>query len=170
MIRRGRERIIRLTKCLTATARTTATAVDRIRPPQSASFYLSQDQQRTYYYVLDTRGQLHLEAQKYRNFTSCFKDKQFLSFFFKQLRPNVDDVLRREELDSYAQLCPYVSLCGNERNFVTPEDPLSAIVFVDFDDTTGEFIYPGVVAKERLDPSRLAMSSTTGRELQYDNV
>jgi hypothetical protein len=157
---RGSKQIRRFTKSLRTM---TTTTVDRVRIPQSTSFYLSQGQQRSYYYVLDTRGQLHLEESKFRNFTSCFKDKQFLSFFFKQLRPNNDDVLLRADLDPYAQRCPYVSLCGKERNFVTPEDPISAIVFVDYDDANGELVYPGTL-RERLDPSRLTLSTATGRE------
>ena len=156
---RGCKQLRRLTNPLTKFFTT-----DRIRIPQSTSFYLSQGEQRSYYYVLDTRGQLHLEESKHRNFTSCFKDKQFLSFFFKQLRPNSDDVLRRANLDPYAQLCPYVSLCGNERNFLTPEDHISAIVFVDYDDVKGELMYPGGVSRERLDPSMLTLSTATGRK------
>ena len=109
------------------------------------------------------KGGLYLEETKHRNFTSCFKDKQFVNFFNKQLRPNTDQRILTTDVDEYARNCPYVSLCGQERNFVTPEDPLSALVFVEYDMMTEEFIYQGSLLREKLIPSQLTLSTTTGR-------
>lgn len=49
-----------------------------------------------------------------KNFTSCFKEKKFLQFFFKNLKIN--------NTDRYLPDFPYVSLCGRERNFVRCDD------------------------------------------------
>ncbi|XP_067824671.1 UPF0598 protein C8orf82 homolog isoform X1 [Heptranchias perlo] len=57
--------------------------------------------------------ELFLDDTKVKNFITCFKDKQFLVFFFKQLRKNSTG--RYQEF-------PYVSPCGRERNFVRCDD------------------------------------------------
>lgn len=49
-----------------------------------------------------------------KNFTSCFKDKPFLKFFF--------DRLKRNDSDRYADTFPFVSVCGRERNFIRCDD------------------------------------------------
>lgn len=48
-----------------------------------------------------------------KNFTSCFKEKKFLKFFFNQMRLN--------NTDRYLEF-PYLSLCGKERNFIRCDD------------------------------------------------
>lgn len=48
-----------------------------------------------------------------KNFTSCFKEKKFLKFFFDRLRIN--------NTGRYSEF-PYISLCGRERNFVRCDD------------------------------------------------
>ncbi|GCC37070.1 UPF0598 protein C8orf82 homolog [Chiloscyllium punctatum] len=68
---------------------------------------------REYFYYIDHQGQLFLDDTKVKNFITCFKDKQFLVFFFKQLRKNSTG--RYQEF-------PYVSLCGRERNFLRCDD------------------------------------------------
>ena len=78
------------------------------------------------------------------------------------MRPNTDQRIL-SDVDDYARKCPYVSLCGQERNFVTPEDPLSPLVFVDYDMRTEELVYPGQFLREKLIPSQLTLSTTTGR-------
>uniref|UniRef100_A0A5S6QVE6 Uncharacterized protein n=1 Tax=Trichuris muris TaxID=70415 RepID=A0A5S6QVE6_TRIMR len=65
---------------------------------------------REYFYFIDQHGQLFLDDAKMKNFTSCFKDKQFLSFFFKRLKCN--------HTGAHEEEFPYVSFCGTERNFV----------------------------------------------------
>lgn len=43
---------------------------------------------RVYRYVLDVHGQLFLHDTVPKNLTSCFKNTEFLDFFFKRIRPN----------------------------------------------------------------------------------
>ncbi len=43
---------------------------------------------RVYRYVVDVHGQLFLHDTVPKNLTSCFKNTDFLDFFFKRLRPN----------------------------------------------------------------------------------
>lgn len=137
------------------------TNADRHRAPQGPEYYLNQGQLRNYFYVLNTRGELHLEESCRRNFTTCFKDKKFLTFFYSQLRAS-SQVNLKGNIDSYASSCPYVSLCGNERNFVTPEDPIAGIVFIEYDASSGDLVYPGGV-REFLCPGDFAFSISTGR-------
>ncbi|XP_072110336.1 UPF0598 protein C8orf82 homolog [Mobula birostris] len=68
---------------------------------------------REYFYYIDHQGQLFLDDTKVKNFITCFKDKEFLIFFFKQLRKNATG--RYQEF-------PYLSPCGRERNFIRCED------------------------------------------------
>lgn len=57
---------------------------------------------------------LFLDDARIKNFTSCFKEKQFLEFFFKRLKRN--DTAR------YTKEFPYLSLCGRERNYIRCDD------------------------------------------------
>jgi hypothetical protein len=43
---------------------------------------------REYFYYMDHQGQLFLDDAKMKNFTSCFKDKQFIKFFVTRIGPN----------------------------------------------------------------------------------
>lgn len=58
--------------------------------------------------------QLFLDDARMKNFTSCFKDKKFLQFFFSRLKIN--------DTNRYTVDFPYISLCGRERNFVRCDD------------------------------------------------
>jgi hypothetical protein len=49
-----------------------------------------------------------------KNFTSCFKEKKFLHFFFKQLRIN--------NTGRYEKEFPYLSPCGREINYIRCDD------------------------------------------------
>ena len=69
---------------------------------------------REYFYYIDHQGMLYLDDARMKNFTSCFKEKQFLKFFFSRLRLN--DTTR------YYPDFPYLSPCGRERNFVRCDD------------------------------------------------
>ncbi|KAK9761602.1 hypothetical protein K7432_013377 [Basidiobolus ranarum] len=85
------------------------------------SSYSTKDNIREYFYHIDVHGQLYLEDTKPKNFTTCFKDKRFLDFFFQRLRTN-----NTGRNDKY----PYISPCGKEWNFIASED--APIVFTDF--------------------------------------
>uniref|UniRef100_A0A3B3ZPQ6 Uncharacterized protein n=1 Tax=Periophthalmus magnuspinnatus TaxID=409849 RepID=A0A3B3ZPQ6_9GOBI len=69
---------------------------------------------REYFYYIDHQGQLFLDDTKVKNFVTCFKDKQFLVFFFTRLRLN--------QSGRYEEDFPFVSPCGRERNFVRCDD------------------------------------------------
>ncbi|XP_024883812.1 UPF0598 protein CG30010-like [Temnothorax curvispinosus] len=69
---------------------------------------------REYFYYVDHQGMLFLDDVRIRNFTSCFKDKKFLAFFFKHLRKNTTG--------RYTDDFPFLSVCGVERNFVRCDD------------------------------------------------
>ncbi|KAM9496619.1 UPF0598 protein C8orf82 homolog [Clarias gariepinus] len=69
---------------------------------------------REYFYYLDHQGQLFLDDTKVKNFVTCFKDQQFLVFFFKHLKVN--------RSGRYLQRFPFLSLCGRERNFLRCDD------------------------------------------------
>ncbi|XP_039984916.1 UPF0598 protein C8orf82 homolog [Xiphias gladius] len=69
---------------------------------------------REYFYYIDHQGQLFLDDTKVKNFVTCFKDKQFLVFFFSRLRSN--------QSGRYEEDFPFLSLCGRERNFVRCDD------------------------------------------------
>ncbi|KAM4574576.1 UPF0598 protein C8orf82 homolog [Fundulus diaphanus] len=69
---------------------------------------------REYFYYIDHQGQLFLDDTKVKNFVTCFKDKQFLVFFFNRLRIN--------QSGRYEEDFPFLSLCGRERNFLRCDD------------------------------------------------
>lgn len=79
------------------------------------------EKRREYFYYIDHQGQLFLDDARIKNFTSCFKDKEFLVFFFSRLR--------RNETGRFEQEFPFISPCGRERNFVRCDDV--PIVFTD---------------------------------------
>ncbi|KAM4549024.1 UPF0598 protein C8orf82 homolog [Odontesthes bonariensis] len=69
---------------------------------------------REYFYYIDHQGQLFLDDTKVKNFVTCFKDKQFLVFFFSRVRSNLSG--------RYEDDFPFLSLCGRERNFLRCDD------------------------------------------------
>jgi len=87
--------------------------------------------------------------------TSCLKDEKFLDFFFKRLKPNFDS--------STASKYPFVSPCGNELNFLAPED--TPIVFNKLmlnKSIPSALQYAGRLAIE-FDPRGLAFGRDSGR-------
>lgn len=69
---------------------------------------------REYFYFIDHHGMLFLDDAKMKNFTSCFKEKKFLVFFFNRLKVN--------NSGRFAEEFPFLSPCGVERNFVRCDD------------------------------------------------
>lgn len=90
-----------------------------------------------------------------KNFTSCFKDKVFLEFFFKRVRSN--------DTDRYRDTFPFLSLCGRERNYIRCDD--LPIVFTHLVDsgTKLTFGYAGEALTVPFQPNKLYMSPETGR-------
>ncbi|EDQ87917.1 uncharacterized protein MONBRDRAFT_33175 [Monosiga brevicollis MX1] len=69
---------------------------------------------REYFYYVDHNGFLFLDDAKMKNFTSCFKDREFLDFFFKRLQVN--------ETGHHEHEFPFLSPCGREYNYVRCDD------------------------------------------------
>lgn len=90
-----------------------------------------------------------------KNFTSCLKDKPFLTFFFQRIRRNTTG--------RYEEEFPFLSLCGRERNFIRCDD--LPIVFThllnDGQDLT--YGYTGDKLVYPFTPENLYMSPETGR-------
>jgi len=112
---------------------------------------------REYFYFIDHQGMLFLDDSKMKNFTSCFKEKKFLRFFFNQLRIN--------NTNRYSEF-PYVSLCGKERNFVRCDD--YPIVFTHvIEKSPDEYYLAHNHASEMLtikfEPQNIFMLPETGR-------
>ncbi|SPO29604.1 uncharacterized protein UTRI_05426 [Ustilago trichophora] len=57
-------------------------------PKQASKGESSSSPFRVYRYVIDVHGQLFLHDTVPKNLTSCFKNVDFLDFFFKRIRPN----------------------------------------------------------------------------------
>ena len=69
---------------------------------------------REYFYYIDHQGQLFLDDARIKNFTSCFKEKIFLEFFFTRVKVN--------DTGHYEKEFPYISPCGRERNYINCDD------------------------------------------------
>ncbi|XP_034110036.1 UPF0598 protein CG30010 [Drosophila albomicans] len=112
---------------------------------------------REYFYYIDHEGMLFLDDAKMKNFTSCFKEKKFLQFFFSRLRQN--------ETQRY-EMFPFMSPCGRERNFVRCDD--TPIVFTEQhsgDNATDILTYAhgGPVLSVAFQPHNLYMHPKSGR-------
>ncbi|XP_015915405.1 UPF0598 protein CG30010 [Parasteatoda tepidariorum] len=116
---------------------------------------------REYFYFIDHQGMLFLDDAKIKNFTSCFKDKKFLQFFFKRLKVN--------DTGKYELDFPYYSPCGREKNFVRCDD--LPIVFTHIiQESTSDVPMPylsyghaGELLKIKFQPEKIAMLPENGR-------
>uniref|UniRef100_A0A1B6HNQ3 Uncharacterized protein n=1 Tax=Homalodisca liturata TaxID=320908 RepID=A0A1B6HNQ3_9HEMI len=86
---------------------------------------------REYFYYIDHQGMLFLDDARMKNFTSCFKDKKFLAFFFKRLREN--------KTGRYEEEFPFISPCGREINFIKCDD--RPVVFTHLTEKDGNPIF-----------------------------
>ncbi|XP_067948692.1 UPF0598 protein CG30010-like [Watersipora subatra] len=111
---------------------------------------------REYFYFIDHQGQLFLDDAKMKNFTSCYKEKDFLRFFFKRLKFN--------KSNKYPEF-PYISPCGPEMNYVRCDD--LPIVFTKVLTIEGEIRLSYNNGDEKLTfpftPSGVCMLPGTGR-------
>lgn len=89
-----------------------------------------------------------------KNFTSCFKDKVFLEFFFKRVCRNTSG--------RYEDTFPYLSLCGRERNFIRCDD-LPIVYTHLLDDKSLSFGYTGERLTYPFKPDQIHMNPNTGR-------
>lgn len=102
--------------------------------------------------------QLFLDDAKMKNFTSCFKERKFLKFFFDRVKFN--------DSKRYNQDFPYLSPCGRERNFIRCDD--TPIVFTHVvANTQGcdklQYNHAGDILQIDFQPSQIYMNPETGR-------
>jgi hypothetical protein len=102
---------------------------------------------REYFYYLDHNGQLFMDDSRMKNFTSCFKDKQFLAFFFRSLKYT--------DVERYKEYFPYKSLCGREQNYLRCDDRPIVFTSIDFDKDAIE--YNKCTRTIPFEPSKLCM-------------
>ena len=89
---------------------------------------------RAYFYCMNQRGMLFLESEKRRNMATALKDKPFLDFFYRMLRPNPRFKLSTTPLNALetdGSNFALVSPCGREINYVRPPDDHSVLGFTD---------------------------------------
>ncbi|KNC21108.1 UPF0598 protein [Lucilia cuprina] len=113
---------------------------------------------REYFYYIDHEGMLFLDDAKMKNFTSCFKEKKFLKFFFDRVKLN--------ETQRYREDFPYLSPCGRERNFIRCDD--TPIVFTHvIENTEGpdklHYNHAGEILQIDFQPTKVYMNPETGR-------
>ncbi|XP_055838807.1 UPF0598 protein CG30010 [Episyrphus balteatus] len=113
---------------------------------------------REYFYYIDHEGMLFLDDAKMKNFTSCFKEKKFLKFFFNQIKLN--------ETDRYRQEFPFISPCGREKNYIRCDD--LPIVFTHvLKDSNGKDVLSYAHAGDQLtipfQPGKIYMKPDSGR-------
>ena len=92
-----------------------------------------------------------------KNFTSCFKEKKFLEFFFKRLRIN--------NTGKYEDEFPFVSLCGREKNFIRCDDlPIVFThIFKQDDEERLSFGHAGDLLNGKFEPEKICMFPNSGR-------
>ncbi|KAL0894751.1 hypothetical protein ABMA27_013285 [Loxostege sticticalis] len=114
---------------------------------------------REYFYFIDHQGMLFLDDARMKNFTSCFKEKKFLEFFFKRIRLN--------KSGRYENEFPYISLCGRERNFIRCDDvPIVYTHIITKEPSNEDFMtygYAGEILKSPFLPNKIYMLPNTGR-------
>ncbi|XP_011310635.1 UPF0598 protein CG30010 [Fopius arisanus] len=113
---------------------------------------------REYFYYVDHQGMLFLDDARMKNFTSCFKEKKFLAFFFRRLK--------RNDTDRYTEDFPYLSLCGRERNFVRCDDlPIVFTHVLQTPENLNLFSYAhaGDLLVVPFQPDKIFMSTNSGR-------
>ncbi|XP_047107959.1 UPF0598 protein CG30010 [Schistocerca piceifrons] len=113
---------------------------------------------REYFYYVDHQGMLFLDDSRMKNFTSCFKDKKFLEFFFKRLRMNTTG--------RYTEDFPYLSLCGRERNYVRCDDYPIVFTHVMKDAQMNNVLsygHAGNLLTVKFEPEKVIMLPETGR-------
>ncbi|CAG5135293.1 unnamed protein product [Candidula unifasciata] len=114
---------------------------------------------REYFYYIDHQGQLFLDDTKIKNFTSCFKEKDFLVFFFKRLKVNTTG--------RYVDEFPFISLCGREHNYVRCNDtPIVYTHIIQNPSSATDLLSFGGAGDKltvKFEPENLCMLPQTGR-------
>lgn len=95
-----------------------------------------------------------------KNFTSCFKEKKFLRFFFNQLKTN--------NTNKYPDF-PYLSPCGKERNYIKVNDYPFVFTHILSKQIEGQeqlhlaYNYADDLLSLKFEPEKIFMSPQTGR-------
>ncbi|GAB0088731.1 UPF0598 protein CG30010 [Sergentomyia squamirostris] len=110
---------------------------------------------REYFYFIDHEGRLYLDDARMKNFTSCFKDKKFLHFFFTRVKFN--------DTPRYTSNFPYLSPCGRERNFIRCDDLPIVYTHVLEDGLKLSFNHAGDLLTVPFEPGKIFMSPASGR-------
>uniref|UniRef100_H2ZA51 Uncharacterized protein n=1 Tax=Ciona savignyi TaxID=51511 RepID=H2ZA51_CIOSA len=121
---------------------------------------------REYFYYIDHQGQLFMDDARIKNFTSCFKEKDFLAFFFNRIKLN--------KTERYREDFPYVSPCGREKNYIRhvfmlcDDVPIVFTHIIKLSTTSGEqdylsYGYAGDKLTFPFQPQNLCMLPETGR-------
>ncbi|KAG8180124.1 hypothetical protein JTE90_012139 [Oedothorax gibbosus] len=104
---------------------------------------------------------LFLDDARIKNFTSCFKEKKFLAFFFRRIRLNTTG--------KYEKDFPFFSPCGNEKNFVRCDDlPIVFTHILEVKQGVKQVDYlsyghTGDMLKVKFEPEKICMLPETGR-------
>lgn len=108
-------------------------------------------------YLIPICFQLFLDDSKMKNFTSCFKEKKFLDFFFKRIRFNTTE--------RYKEEFPFISLCGRERNFIRCDDVPIVYTNIIMKNNSDHvcFGYAGDLLTAEFMPDKIYMLPLTGR-------
>ncbi|GFQ91074.1 UPF0598 protein CG30010 [Trichonephila clavata] len=103
---------------------------------------------------------LFLDDSKMKNFTSCFKGKKFLQFFFRRLKFN--------DTNKYQKEFPFLSPCGKEKNFVRCDDlPIVFTHILESENSEeGDYLsygHTGELLKVKFEPEMICMLPESGR-------
>eukprot|EP00041_Stephanoeca_diplocostata_P011349 m.187158 g.187158 ORF g.187158 m.187158 type:complete len:223 (+) comp18499_c0_seq1:262-930(+) len=118
---------------------------------------------RCYFYFVDHNGYVFLDDVRMRNFTSCYKDPEFLQFFYRRLRASRPT---DPAFDRYGKQFPWVSPCGREINYIRCDDTPIVYDSLQKEQEDGEnwlLCYAGGRITTKFDPGQLTFSKTTGR-------
>ena len=107
---------------------------------------------RKYYYYIDLKGQLFLNSTINKNIATSLKDRDFLRFFYKQLRLN-----ETGESNDYK----YISKCGREMNYCKHEDELACVGFTTLDND--KLLYGGNELFTSFQPNLIVLNKSNGR-------
>ncbi|KAL5285334.1 C8orf82 family protein [Megaselia abdita] len=112
---------------------------------------------REYFYYINHEGMLFLDDARIKNFTSCFKEKKFLQFFFSRIKVN--------DTDKYSQEFPFISPCGRESNYIRCDDlPIVYTHIIEKDNQLKlTFGYAGDLLTAEFDPQKIFMNPKSGR-------
>jgi hypothetical protein len=136
-----------------------STLVDRIRKIRTKEFYEKGNIDRNYYYIIDTRGRVFLANAKYKNLATCIKDEKFLHMLLRLIQPN-NNISSDKELNNEF---PFISYCGKEINYISPDDMNSVLGFTEFDSDNNVLYYGGGKLKQKFIPKDLLYCKSTGR-------